>query len=43
MYARARVRVAEGTGPFAGHGHLALVKVDGRWLIDNSNLIPYGD
>jgi hypothetical protein len=40
---RARVRVAEGTGPFVGSGHLALVKVEGRWRIDNSDLIPYGD
>jgi hypothetical protein len=40
---RARVRVAEGNGPFAGSGHVALIKVDGRWRIDNSNLIPYGD
>ena len=40
---RARVRVAEGTGPFDGSGHLALVKVEGRWRIDNSDLIPYGD
>jgi hypothetical protein len=40
---RARVRVADGTGPFAGRGKLALVKVDGRWRIDNSNLIPHGD
>jgi hypothetical protein len=40
---RARVRVAEGSGPFAGGGHVALVKVDGRWRIDNSDLIPYGD
>jgi hypothetical protein len=41
--ARAKVRVADGTGPFAGSGHLALVKVEGRWRIDNSDLIPYGD
>jgi hypothetical protein len=40
---RARVRVAEGTGPFDGSGHLALVKVEGRWRLDNSDLIPYGD
>ena len=40
---RARVRVAEGTGPFAGSGHLSLVKVEGRWRLDNSDLIPYGD
>jgi hypothetical protein len=40
---RARVRVAEGDGPFDGSGHLALVRVDGRWRIDNSDLIPYGD
>jgi hypothetical protein len=40
---RARVRVAEGPGPFDGSGHLALVKVEGRWRIDNSNLIPHGD
>jgi hypothetical protein len=39
----ARVRVAEGTDPFAGSGHLALVKVAGRWRLDNSDLIPYGD
>jgi hypothetical protein len=37
---RARVRVAEGTGPFDGSGHLALVKVERRWRIDNSDLIP---
>jgi hypothetical protein len=40
---RARVRVADGSGPFAGSGHLALVKVERRWRIDNSDLIPYGD
>ena len=40
---RARVRVAEGSGPFDGSGHLALVKVEGRWRLDNSDLIPYGD
>jgi hypothetical protein len=40
---RARVRVAEGPGPFDGSGHMALVKVDGRWRIDNSDLIPHGD
>jgi hypothetical protein len=40
---RATVRVAEGTGPFRGHGELSLVKVDGRWRLDNSNLIPRGD
>jgi hypothetical protein len=40
---RARVRVADGTGPFAGRGHLALVRAEGRWRIDNSDLIPYGD
>jgi hypothetical protein len=41
--ARATVRVAEGAGPFDGHGDLSLVKVDGRWRIDNSNRIPHGD
>lgn len=40
---RARVRVAEGPGPLDGSGHLALVKVEGRWRLDNSDLIPYGD
>jgi hypothetical protein len=40
---RARVTVAEGPGPFAGGGHLVLVKVDGRWRLHNSDLIPYGD
>jgi hypothetical protein len=40
---RARVRVAEGTGPFDGSGNVTLVKVNGRWRLDNSNLIPYGD
>jgi hypothetical protein len=40
---RARVRVAEGTGPFDGSGGVTLVKADGRWRLDNSNLIPYGD
>lgn len=40
---RARVRVAEGSGPFDGSGHLVLVRVDGRWRLDNSDLIPYGD
>jgi hypothetical protein len=40
---RSRVRVAEGEGPFDGSGHLALVKIEGRWRIDNSDLIPYGD
>jgi hypothetical protein len=40
---RATLRVAEGIGPFAGSGRLSLVKVDGRWRLDNSNLIPHGD
>jgi hypothetical protein len=40
---RATVRVAEGTGPFDGDGKLASVKVDGRWRIDSSDLIPHGD
>jgi hypothetical protein len=40
---RARVRVAEGSGPFAGRGYLTLVRVDGRWRLDDSNLIPYGN
>jgi hypothetical protein len=40
---RARVRVAEGPGAFDGSGHVALVKVDGRWRLDNSDVIPYGD
>jgi hypothetical protein len=40
---RARVRVAEGSGPFDGDGHIALVRVEGRWRLDNSDLIPYGD
>ncbi len=40
---RATVRVAEGTGSFDGHGRLSLVKVDGRWRLDDSNLIPQGD
>jgi hypothetical protein len=40
---RARVRVAEGSGPFDGSGHLALVKAGGHWRLDNSDLIPYGD
>jgi hypothetical protein len=40
---RARVRVAEGSGPFDGSGHLVLVRVDGRWRLDNSDLIPHGD
>ena len=40
---RARVRVAEGTGPLDGNGYVTLVQVDGRWRLDNSNLIPYGD
>jgi len=39
----ARARVAEGKGPFAGSGRVTLRRVDGRWRIDNSNLIPYGD
>jgi hypothetical protein len=37
------VRVAEGPGAFDGSGHVALVKVDGRWRLDNSDVIPYGD
>jgi hypothetical protein len=41
--ARARVRVAEGSGPFDGSGYLTLLRVGGRWRLDNSNLIPYGD
>jgi hypothetical protein len=40
---RARVRVAEGPGPVDGSGHLALAKVEGRWRLDNSDLIPHGD
>jgi hypothetical protein len=40
---RATLRVAEGTGPFDGDGRLSLVKLDGRWRIDNSDLIPQGD
>jgi hypothetical protein len=40
---RARVRVAEGTGRFDGSSYITLVKVEGRWRLDNSNLIPYGD
>ena len=40
---RATVRVAEGSGPFDGSGRLSLVKVEGRWRLDNSNLIPHGD
>ena len=40
---RARVRVAEGTERFAGDGTLSLVEVDGRWRLDNSSLIPYGN
>ena len=40
---RARVRVAEGSGPFDGSGYVTLVKAGGRWRLDNSNLIPYGD
>ena len=39
----ATLRVAEGTGPFDGDGRLSLVKVEGRWRLDNSNLIPQGD
>jgi hypothetical protein len=37
------VRVAEGTGRFDGSGYITLVTVEGRWRLDNSNLIPYGD
>ena len=40
---RARVRVAEGPDSSDGSGHLALIRVGGRWRIDNSDLIPYGD
>ena len=40
---RARVQVAEGTGRFDGSGYITLVTVEGRWRLDNSNLIPYGD
>jgi hypothetical protein len=40
---RARVLVAEGSGPFDGSGHVALVRVDGHWRLDNSDLIPHGD
>ena len=40
---RARVRVAEGSGPFDGSGYVTLVKAQGRWRLDNSSLIPYGD
>ena len=40
---RARAKAAEGTGPFDGSGYLTLIRVDGRWRIHNSSLIPYGD
>ncbi len=39
----ARARVADGHGRFAGSGHVSLRRVQGRWRIDNSDLIPYGD
>ena len=39
----ARVRVAEGPDSSDGSGHLELVRVGGRWRIDDSDLIPYGD
>ena len=40
---RARARVAEGQGRFAGSGHVSLRRIQGRWRIDNSDLIPHGD
>lgn len=39
----ARARVADGLGKSAGSGKVSLRRVQGRWRLDNSNLIPYGD
>ena len=40
---RARARVADGPGYYAGQGLVRLCRVDRRWRLDNSTLIPYGD
>jgi hypothetical protein len=39
----ARARVAEGPDEFAGEGFVRLRRVDGRWRLHNSTLIPYGN
>jgi hypothetical protein len=40
---RARARVADEPGPYPGQGFVRMRRVDGRWRLDNSTLIPYGD
>jgi hypothetical protein len=39
----ARAEVADGPGEHAGRGLVRLRRVDGRWRLHNSTLIPYGD
>jgi hypothetical protein len=39
----ARARVAEGPAQYAGSGFVRLRRVDGRWRLHNSTLIPYGN
>jgi hypothetical protein len=40
---RARTRVADGPAIYPGQGFVRLLRVDGRWRLHNSTLIPYGD
>jgi hypothetical protein len=40
---RARTRVADGPAIYPGQGFVLMRRVDGRWRLDNSTLIPYGD
>jgi hypothetical protein len=40
---RARTRVADEPVAYPGQGFVRLRRVDGRWRLDNSSLIPYGD
>jgi hypothetical protein len=39
---RARTRVADGPAIYPGQGFVLMRRVDGRWRLDNSSLIPYG-
>jgi hypothetical protein len=39
----ARANVAEGPAEYAGSGYVRVRRVDGRWRLHNSTLIPYGD
>jgi hypothetical protein len=40
---RARTRVADGPEIYPGQGFVRVRRIDGRWRLDNSSLIPYGD